>query len=357
VSVALTALPAQVLSSWATRCLVKSGLPNHDAAFVAGALTQTSLWGIDSHGIARLPHYLSRLAAGSLEANPELTFRRTGPCTGDLHGGHVLGLMVMRAATQECITIAQEAGVGMVGVRESSHCGAIGIYGRMIAEAGLIGVVFTHSDAFVAPHLGNRKQVGTNPLCITVPRGEGPPLCLDMATSCMPWNAVVNARRDGELLPEGMAFDEEGNPTQDPDRVACLRPMAGHKGWALAFMIDLLCGPLNGMPFGLHIPPMYGNLEARRHLGSLVVAIDPRCFFGGTDFQARVEEAVQEARAAGPLDSNVPVQTPGDDHEASEKLRSEAGIPVSPELLAELDAWAARLDIPSISQEPIGKTH
>ena len=57
--------------------------------------------------------------------------------------------------------------------------------------------------------------------------------------------------------------------------------MGDHKGYALAFLIDILCGPLNGMPYGPHIPAMYGDMTARRNLGSLVVAIDPARFAGG----------------------------------------------------------------------------
>src|SRR5690606_18353106 len=140
--------------------------------------------------------------------------------------------------------------VVVVGVRESSHCCAIGVYGRMIAESGLIGIVLAHSDAFVAPHGGYRKFVGTNPICISVPNKDGRPLCLDMATSAIAWNKVMNARFENDKIPLDVAYDIDGNPTEDPHLVECLRPMAEHKGYGLAFMIDLLCGPLNGMPWG-----------------------------------------------------------------------------------------------------------
>jgi ureidoglycolate dehydrogenase (NAD+) len=148
---------ALVLTEWCTQCLLRGKLPIQDAVFTAQSLVQTSLWGIDSHGVARLPHYLTRLAAGSLNPQPHLRFETTGPCTGTLDGDHGLGFVVCRRATDEAITLAKTNGLGFVGVRNSSHCGAIGLYGRMIAEAGLIGLVFTHSDAFVAPHRGHQK--------------------------------------------------------------------------------------------------------------------------------------------------------------------------------------------------------
>ena len=158
----------------------------------------------------------------------------------------------------------------------------------MIAEAGLLGIVMTHSDSFVAPHRGFGKFLGTNPLCLSAPSAGGPPVCLDMATSATAWNVIMNARRDNRAIKAGLAFDAAGNPTTDPHAVASLRPLAGHKGYALAFMIEIFCGPLNGAPWGPDIPPMYGYLAARRHLGSFVGAIDPARFFGGAEIAGEV---------------------------------------------------------------------
>ncbi|MGV8878550.1 MAG: Ldh family oxidoreductase [Sphingobacteriaceae bacterium] len=340
-------ISSESLSNWGLTSLKKSGLPNKDAHTVVQGLIQTSLWGIDSHGIARLPHYLGRLKAGSLNPVPQLKTEHTGPCSANVHGDDGLGIVVVDFATREAIHLAKKNGIGCVGVRESSHCGAIGIYGRAIADAGLIGLVFTHSDAFVAPHRGYQKFVGTNPICICVPNEDGPPVCLDMATSAIAWNKVMNARTENHNIPDDVAFDRNGDPTENPHTVACLKPMATYKGYALAFMIDLLCGPLNGMPWGLNIPAMYGDLSEKRHLGSLVIAIDPMRFFGGNNFPRSIADMVKAARSQPVKDPEQPVLAPGDDHYANEKKRLVDGIPVEPALLKEFAAWSAQLDIPS----------
>lgn len=275
-----------------------------------------------------------------------MQFKVTGPCTGTLDGDHALGISVCEQATQEAITLAKAEGLGFVGVRNSSHCGAIGIYGRMIAEAGLVGLAFTHSDSFVAPDRGFQKFLGTNPICISVPCADSPPVCLDMATSAAPWNKVMNARREGIPIASNLAYDSKGKPTEDPDMVACLKPMAGYKGYGLALMIEIICGPLNGAPWGPNINPMYGDLTERRLLGSFVGAIDPNRFAGGETFQSAVKALAEAARSQECVDHDQPVLVPGDDQYQSEKVRLKHGIPIESGLMNQITQWSQQLNVP-----------
>jgi ureidoglycolate dehydrogenase (NAD+) len=339
-------VPARALTRWATNCLRALDLPGRDADEIAASLVQTSLWGIDSHGIARLGHYLSRIEAGSIEARPKIRVTRSGPCSAQVDGGHGHGIVVSRRATETAITLAKKSGIGAVGVANSSHCGAAALYGRQIAAAGLIGIAFTHSDAFVAPHGGTKKFLGTNPICITVPTGDpARPLCLDMATSAIPYNRVVNYRRENRPLQPGWALDARGRVTVDPHAVECLLPLAGHKGYALAFMIDLLCGPLNGMPFGPHIPEMYRKLSKRRRLGAFFLAIDPARFSGGKKLPAVAKRMAREARNQPRVNPAEPVLAPGDPELHCAARRAREGIPIELGLKQEIERWSERLKV------------
>jgi ureidoglycolate dehydrogenase (NAD+) len=335
-STSVVHLPASEVLRWACRRLEECGVPPDDARSVAEALVQTNLWGIDSHGIARLAHYLRRLRAGSIEPRPTMTFRRTGPCTGQLDGGHALGILVCRRAMREAIALARENGVGIVGCSHSTHCGAIGLYGRQAAEAGLLGIALTHSDAYIVPTHGKLPFVGTNPICIAAPSASAEPVCVDMATSVMPLNGILDARRNRQTLPEGVAFDREGIPTTDPQAMTGISPMGAHKGYALAFLIDLLCGPLNGMPFGPHIPAMYGDPTARRNLGSLLMAVDPARFAGGETFAETAAEMAREARRQPGRRPDAEVLAPGDPEYRCQRRRESQGIPLDAALLKEL---------------------
>jgi len=130
----MTRFSAQALQDWISLAFQTSGLPEDDAASSAMLLVQTSLWGIDSHGVARVPHYLNRLASASISAKPKLQFTRTAAATGSLNGDHGLGFVVCARAMREAINLATESGIGAVGVFNSSHCGAIGLYTRMAAK-------------------------------------------------------------------------------------------------------------------------------------------------------------------------------------------------------------------------------
>ena len=133
-------------------------------------------------------------------------------------------------------------------------------------------------------------------------------------------------------------------PTRDADDAAALLPLGGseygHKGYALALMIDLLCGPLNGMPYADRIAPMFADLQARRHLGSLVMALDPMRFAGGPTLATTVRELIATLRRQ-PGD----VQYPGEPEERREAVRAREGIPVEPGLWAEFADWSTRLGV------------
>ncbi len=340
------AVSAAAMTAWAVACLRALKLPLADARQIAASLVQTSLWGIDSHGVARLGHYFSRIEAGSIEARPRIRVKRTGPCTAQVDGGHGHGIVICHRAMDEAIALAKKNGIGAVGVANSTHCGAAGLYGRQAARAGLIGIAFTHSDAFVAPHRGTKAFLGTNPICITVPTGDPErPLCLDMATSAVPYNRIMNYRRENRALQPGWALDQRGKPTLDPHAVACLLPLAEHKGYAMAFMIDLLCGPLNGMPFGPHIPEMYRGLSRRRRLGSFYLAIDPRRFGGGAQLPKVAKRMAREARGQPRAKADESVLAPGDPELRMAELRGREGIPVEPGLRAEMERWSKRLGV------------
>jgi ureidoglycolate dehydrogenase (NAD+) len=328
------------MNLWIRWSLRAVGVSDDHAAIMAESLVQTSLWGIDSHGIARLPHYLDRITHGSVNPCPNIRFNRTGAATAQVDAGNALGIVASHFAMDRAIELAREAGAGIVGVGNSSHCGAIGLYTRQACKADMVGIAFTHSDSLVVPHLGRKAFQGTNPISIAFPsRDRGRPLCVDTATSVVSWNRIMNARRDGQLLPLGWGVDANGDDCTDPHQVVAVKPMAEHKGYALAFLIDMLCGPLNGMPFGPHIPIMYGDIAARRRIGALLIALDYHRF-GGEHLPEVVSTAVAEAKALG-----REILFPGEPEYRTEAIRRESGIPIEPAQARQIESWSRRLSV------------
>jgi len=341
-----TPVPAAALRDWATRCFAAAGMTDGDAALLAASLVQTSLWGIDSHGVSLLPHYMERLANGTIRARPALQVQRTGPGTAWVEADQGHGIVVAHRAMAEAVVIAREQGVGAVGVRNASHCGAIGLYTRAAAREGCVGFAVTHADSVAVPHLGMHAFQGTNPISFAFPRENGEPVCLDMATTSIPFNRVRNARREGHPLPPDTAVDAQGRPTTDAQAAVAVTPLGGrdygHKGYALALVVDLLCGPLLGNPYGPHIPPMFGAMDRPRQLGAFFIALDPERFAGGAAFAAQVEAMARDLAA----EPGAPLM-PGDPEIAVAAQRGRDGVPIEPGLAEQFRSWGARLGVPA----------
>src|SRR5258708_14059260 len=215
------------LTQWAVACLEKVGVPAPEAKVVGESLVQTSVWGIDSHGVLRLTHYLRRMTIGSISPSAAPVVMRTGPVTAQVHGNDGLGIVHATLAMEEAIEMARESGVGVVGVGHSSHCGAMGLYTRMAAKKRLVGIAMTHSSSVVVPHGGKHKYFGTNPISFAFARKSGEPVCLDMATSQIAWNKVLNARIENQPLEPGVALGASGGPTNPAPHA-----VTGHSvGW------------------------------------------------------------------------------------------------------------------------------
>lgn len=340
-------IDAEHLQRWGAACLRQVGMSLTDADLLAQSLVQTSLWGVDSHGIARLPHYLERLRRGSIRACPDIRVVTTGPCTAQVHADQGQGIVVAHRANEVAMDLARTNGIGAVGVSDSSHCGAMALYTRAAAKAGFVAIAFTHADSIAAPHGGHKPFLGTNPISMAFPRAGQEPVCLDMATTSIPWNRVMNARREGIDVPSGVAVDAAGQPSTDPQQIRALTPLGGqefgHKGYALALVIDLLCGPLNGNPFGSQIPPMFADLDAPRRLGAFLMVIDPMRFAGGPQL-AQLVQTMAIALAAEP---GAP-QMPGDPELAAQAWRKAHGIPVEPGLLSEMAQWSDLLGVENL---------
>ncbi|MCX5661333.1 MAG: Ldh family oxidoreductase [Planctomycetota bacterium] len=328
------------LSRLVAGLFVHAGLGQADAAMVADSLAEANLRGTDSHGVARAPHYLRRIRAGSIEPRPDVRVVHRRGAVAIVDGGHGLGQVVNAAACDEAIRLARANGAGWVAIRNSSHCGALAYFGRRIARSGMIAIAFSHVDPMVLPHGSAAPFHGTNPICIAVPAEGDDHFCLDMATSAVPWNIVANARLEGKQIAPGLAVDVQGHETTDPAKVHALYPMGGVRGSGLGLAIDLLSSALGGSPFGPHIPKMYGDLTQRRRLGGLVGAIDPAAFGDPAAFRAHVQRFLNEVRGLPPRPPVTEVMVPGDPELRRAEERGRTGIPLPRAVTDELDALA-----------------
>ena len=327
-----TTIPAARLEAFTTACLEKLGVGSADARLVAETLVAANLRGVDSHGVVRLPHYATRLRNGTVNARPNITARRTGPSTALVEGDAGMGQLVAARAMREAIALAKESGAGAVVARNSSHCGACAWFVEMAVKEGLIGVALTHTDSIMVPPGMKRIFLGSNPIAFGAPG-----VVIDMSTTHVAWGKILVARQEGKPIPPDWGIDADGKPTTDPHRVVGLAPTGGHKGYALATMVEILCAQLAGVPFGRHVTKMYGELDKPRNLGHFMLALDVARFTASQSFARQIGAFLEEIHAEGAL-------APGDPERLSAERRRREGVPLG-STLEELNALAAELGV------------
>ena len=340
-----TLVPHDRLTAFTASCLEKLGLAAADARLVAETLVASNLRGVDSHGVVRLPHYATRLRNGTVKARPSIAVRRTGPSAATVEGDAGMGQLVAVRAMREAIALARETGVGAVTARNSSHCGACAYFVELAAKEGMIGVALTHTDPIMVPPGMKRVFLGSNPIAFGAPGGSGPPVIVDMSTTHVAWGKVLVARQEGKPIPPDWGIDAQGKPTTDADRAVALAPTGGHKGYALALMVEILCAHLAGVPFGLHVTKMYGELGKPRNLGHFMLALDVTRFTDAAAFRSQIDLLVQEIRAQEAADPARPPLAPGDPERLNAQRRSREGVPIGAATLQELNALAAELGV------------
>lgn len=342
--------PPEQLEQFAADLLGKLGVPQDDARLIAQVVLQADLEGVETHGFARLPNYLTRLERGAVNPAPALQFVRRNGAAALIEADNGMGQVAAARAMQEAIRLAGEQGAGWVGVRGSGHFGIASFYCRLAVEAGMIGLAFSNSPPAMAPHGGREAVLGTNPIGIGVPAGDLPPILIDLATSTVARGHVLKAQREGRNIPTDWALDTHGRPTSDPGEAlkGVLLPMSGPKGYALALAIEILAGLLTGAGIGREIPSFFDDFSRPSNVGHLLGAINIAAFIEPTSFYERVAGLITTLKTVSPAEGHHQVRIPGERRAAMIAQRRREGVSLQPALVQQLAEFAARLNVPML---------
>jgi len=276
-----TRVPAPAIRAFIHDALVAVQIPPDDAARVAELMTEADLTGADAHGVFRLPQYVKRVTAGGLNRRP----------------------------------------------------GMIGLYSA-VASANHMAVWG-----------GAETLLGTNPLAIGLPAGDGP-IVFDMATTVVSYGTVKNYALQGRTMPEGWFINRhDGTPLTDPRRSAdgLLLPIGGYKGSGLALMLGLLAGTLNGAAFGREVVDFNADASTETNTGHFIAAIDIARFVPLATFTAEADRHLDDLRASPRLPGFDAIRLPGDRRAECRAERTRDGVPLAPALLDQLDRLAQEL--------------
>ena len=310
--------------------LTQLDVPNEEASIVAEVTLDADLKGFSSHGLGRFPQYVKGLEVGNIKPKSEIVVEKDSPATALINGNHGFGHVITYRAMEMAIKKARETGIGLVGIHNSNHFGVAGYYSDMAIMEDLIGIVIANTEPAVAPIGGKEPILGTNPLAIGIPSGSHY-VSVDMATSASARGKLLEAKRRGEMIPENVALDAEGRPTIDPREAlrGSILPFGAHKGYALAFMIEIMAGPLVNASYGKAVTGT-ANPEVECTKGDLVAAIDPSKFVDMEDFKKDVDDFIAEVK------STPNVFIPGDMEVRNVKRHQEEGMPLDDNLVKEL---------------------
>ena len=335
------------LEDWTVTILRHVGASPEAARATAWALVDANVRGLHSHGVVFLSFYLPRLRAGTTrgDAEPEVIVEL--PCAAVVDGHDGLGAYVATVATELCCHKAREGGVGLVAVRNSSHFGAASCYSGQATRHGCIGIVLSNSDPGMAPIGALAPVLGTNPLAIAAPEAGGIAPSLDIATSVVAQGKVILAQRAGEPIPADWAIGCDGSPTTDPTDALSnsMLPFGGHKGFGLAFMIDVLTGSLTGSATSPHIP---GDPKApvAQRAGHLFIAISVDALADRGDYEASLRDLAAHVHDAPRAAWAEPFLTPGEPETRARERSTDDGIPLAPESLALMHELGKRYGVP-----------
>lgn len=301
-----TTVPYDELVDRCSAPLCESSLHAGDARLVAESLVRAEAEGAPSHGVARLPALLDRLRNGVAAPSVELTPVRETANTAVFDANHGLGQLVAARAMRIALDRVKVSGLAAVLVRDSSHFGRAGHWASMGVDADVIGLAMSNASPRIVPGPGATPMLGNNPWSLAVPATPWP-LVVDMANSVVAAGKIQTAAATGERIPDGWALDAHGRPTTDPQQAlgGALLAAAGHKGWAVSLLVDVLTGVLGGGAFAGDLAP--GTAVDRRHCSAQsFFAIDVATFIDTAEFRSRMTELCRRLRAAAGPDGRLP---------------------------------------------------
>jgi uncharacterized oxidoreductase len=355
-------LDAAELRQFVARIFIKAGCSQTESELVARLLVESNLAGHDSHGVIRVPRYVSMLRDKLIFADRKVELLVDTPALAVVDGKYGFGQTVALQATQIGIEKCRQSGLSAVALRNAGHIGRVADWAEMAAAAGLVSVHFVNGagSVLVAPFGSLERRFSTAPYCVGVPVRDAPPLILDFATSIVAEGKVLVASQGGKQLrpdalvgPDGKAGndphllygDYEPTGMRDP-RVGpgAIRAFGEHKGSGLAMMCELLGGALTGN----------GCTEWGRRFtnGMFSIYVDPARVDPEQLFPAEVSRYVNFVKQAKPLEPGTETMVPGEPETRSREERLRGGVPLSMHTWQSIVETAASLGIDNM---PVGK--
>jgi delta1-piperideine-2-carboxylate reductase len=267
----------------AKKTLLANGCDDETASVLADLIMKAERDGSLSHGLFRLPAYVSGLKSGKINGKARPEVKKISSSVIKVLGNNCLAPMIHNKGLPELIKTAKENGVAVLAINNSHHMAAMWPETEAVAEEGLVAFACTSYKPAVAPAGAIKPLFGTNPISFAWPRPGKTPVVFDMATASMAMGEVQVAKREGHKVPLGTGLTKDGKDTTDPGEIAdggVLLPFGGYKGSGIAMMVELLAGALVGDNFSFETATKDNNDGGPPSGGEFILAISPEKISG-----------------------------------------------------------------------------
>jgi uncharacterized oxidoreductase len=342
-------IEADVLRDFIGNIFAGAGCSTEEGARIAKYLVNANLAGHDSHGVVRVPRYVTSKLEGTVKGDVKVDVVVDTPVIAVVDGKFGYGQTVTPQAVQIGIDKCKAMGLSAVALRNAGHIGRIGDWAEMAGAAGLVSVHFVNvpGSVLVAPYGGVDRRISTAPFCVGIPREGQDMVLLDFATSVVAEGKVLVASQGGKKLPENALIEQDGRMTGDPHTLygpyeatgprnyrqgtGAIRAFGDHKGSGLAVLCELLGGSLTGA----------GATEYREVVtnGMMSIYIDPKVIDPANFFAPDMARYIDYLKSSKPVKAGEEILIPGEPEARNRKDRLANGITISD------DTWTAIVDI------------
>jgi ureidoglycolate dehydrogenase (NAD+) len=303
------------LEAFCVEAMRRAGMTEDDSRVTAEVLVTTDTWGTHTHGTKQLRGLLKNFRDGRMDVNAQAELTAEGPGWARFDGHASMPMPSSVRAMETAVAKAKATGIAVATVNNSGHYGAAGYYAWLATRHDMIGLSFTNVDPGVAAPGSRGSVLGTNPLAYAVPAGREHPVMLDIATSVVAASKIYAVRDRGQRLPEGWLVDGEGLPTTDPSQyplAGALMPMAGHKGYGIALLVEVLTGVLGGGAFGNLVRSWMVGPPLPVNQSHCFIAVNVEAFEPAAEFKQRMDTLIRQIKDAAKAKGSDRIWLPGE---------------------------------------------
>ncbi len=335
-------VPYDEMKATVKAALINHGVSEEKAEVCATVHTQNSCDGVYSHGLGRVAEFCRHADAGYVKLNASPTLENAFGAMEVYNGNMGIGICNALFATDRAIALAEQNGVGLVGLHNTAHWMRGGYYGLYASRKGYAALLTTNSGSFMPPWGGVDKRLGNNPFVMSMPT-EGEPVILDLAVSQYSGGKLNVTKQTGGQLPYPGGFDENGRLSTDPQALQSsgrMLPIGYWKGATFSFMLDMFASCLANGSSTRDLDEAEKTVGRGNACSQLYIVIDPKRACSGEHMLQQIQKAKDYIKSSRPDESGAAVIYPGEDFERARAQNLREGILVIPEVWAEVKGLA-----------------